>query len=30
MTQQLLPRFQSFEDYLVYDDGSDKLYGLFD
>lgn len=23
------PRFQSFEEYLVYDDGSDKLYELF-
>ncbi|NEQ98829.1 MAG: Uma2 family endonuclease [Cyanothece sp. SIO2G6] len=26
---QLKPRFQSFEDYLAYDDGSDKLYELF-
>ncbi len=23
------PRFQSFEEYLAYDDGSDKLYELF-
>ncbi|NEO87910.1 MAG: Uma2 family endonuclease [Spirulina sp. SIO3F2] len=26
---QVKPRFQSFEDYLAYDDGSDKLYELF-
>jgi Uma2 family endonuclease len=29
MIQQLKPRFHSFEDYLAYDDGSDKLYELF-
>jgi Uma2 family endonuclease len=29
MIQQLKPRFQSFEEYLAYDDGSDKLYELF-
>lgn len=23
------PRFQSFEEYLAYDDGTDKLYELF-
>jgi len=26
---QLKPRFHSFEEYLAYDDGSDKLYELF-
>ena len=26
---QLKPRFQTFEDYLAYDDNSDKLYELF-
>ncbi|MEM8638464.1 MAG: Uma2 family endonuclease [Cyanobacteria bacterium P01_G01_bin.54] len=26
---QLKPRFLSFEDYLAYDDGTDKLYELF-
>lgn len=26
---QLKPRFYSFEEYLAYDDGSDKLYELF-
>jgi hypothetical protein len=26
---QVKPRFQSFEEYLAYDDGSDKLYELF-
>jgi Uma2 family endonuclease len=26
---QVKPRFQSFEEYLVYDDGTDKLYELF-
>ena len=26
---QLQPRFQSFEEYLSYDDGTDKLYELF-
>ena len=26
---QVKPRFQSFEEYLYYDDGSDKLYELF-
>jgi Uma2 family endonuclease len=26
---QTKPRFQSFEDYLAYDDGSDHLYELF-
>jgi Uma2 family endonuclease len=26
---QLKPRFQSFEEYLGYDDGTDKLYELF-
>ena len=26
---QLKPRFQTFEDYLAYDDHSDKLYELF-
>lgn len=27
--QQLKQRFETFEDYLEYDDGSDKLYELF-
>ena len=26
---QVKPRFQSFEEYLAYDDGTDKLYELF-
>ncbi|MDJ0900391.1 MAG: Uma2 family endonuclease [Xenococcus sp. MO_188.B8] len=26
---QVKPRFQSFEEYLSYDDGTDKLYELF-
>ncbi len=26
---QIKPRFQSFEDYLAYDDGTDYLYELF-
>ncbi|PZV09669.1 MAG: hypothetical protein DCF32_01775 [Leptolyngbya sp.] len=26
---QLKPRFQSFEEYLAYDDGTEKLYELF-
>ncbi|MBE9069853.1 Uma2 family endonuclease [Leptolyngbya cf. ectocarpi LEGE 11479] len=26
---QLKPRFQTFEDYLAYDDNSDRLYELF-
>jgi hypothetical protein len=26
MIQPLRPRFQSFEEYLAYDGGSDKLY----
>ena len=26
---QVKPRFQSFEEYLYYDDGTDKLYELF-
>ena len=26
---QVKPRFQSFEQYLAYDDGTDKLYELF-
>lgn len=26
---QAKPRFQSFEDYLLYDDGTDNLYELF-
>ncbi|ASC69756.1 hypothetical protein XM38_006850 [Halomicronema hongdechloris C2206] len=26
---QLKPRFQSFEEYLAYDDGTDNLYELF-
>jgi Uma2 family endonuclease len=26
---QIKPRFQSFEEYLSYDDGTDKLYELF-
>lgn len=26
---QVKPRFSSFEEYLAYDDGSDKLYELF-
>lgn len=26
---EVKPRFQSFEEYLAYDDGSDKLYELF-
>ncbi|MGB5972157.1 MAG: Uma2 family endonuclease, partial [Nodosilinea sp.] len=26
---QLKQRFQSFEDYLAYDDGTDNLYELF-
>jgi Uma2 family endonuclease len=26
---QVKPRFESFEDYLAYDDGTDKLYELF-
>jgi Uma2 family endonuclease len=26
---QTRPRFYSFEDYLTYDDGSDRLYELF-
>lgn len=26
---QVKPRFQSFEEYLAYDDGSEKLYELF-
>ena len=26
---QIKPRFQSFEEYLAYDDGTDKLYELF-
>lgn len=26
---QLKPRFESFEEYLAYDDGSDRLYELF-
>ena len=26
---QIKPRFQSFEEYLAYDDGSEKLYELF-
>lgn len=26
---QLKPRFESFEDYLAYDDGTDALYELF-
>jgi Uma2 family endonuclease len=26
---QLRPRFQSFEEYLAYDDGTDNLYELF-
>ncbi|MDJ0678363.1 MAG: Uma2 family endonuclease [Xenococcaceae cyanobacterium MO_167.B52] len=26
---QVKPRFQSFEEYLVYDDGTEKLYELF-
>ena len=29
LTQKQTPRFQSFEDYLAYDDGSDRLYELF-
>ena len=28
-TIQVKPRFQSFEEYLSYDDGTDKLYELF-
>ena len=28
-TIQVKPRFQSFEEYLAYDDGTDKLYELF-
>lgn len=28
-TIQVRPRFQSFEEYLSYDDGTDKLYELF-
>nr|RNJ67525.1 MAG: Uma2 family endonuclease [Leptolyngbya sp. IPPAS B-1204] len=27
--QQLRPRFQSFDEYLAYDDGTDRLYELF-
>ena len=26
---QVKPRFQSFEEYIAYDDGTDKLYELF-
>ena len=26
---QVRPRFQSFTEYLCYDDGTDKLYELF-
>jgi Uma2 family endonuclease len=26
---QVKPRFQSFEEYLAYDDGTDYLYELF-
>jgi hypothetical protein len=26
---EVKPRFQSFEEYLADDDGSDKLYELF-
>ena len=26
---QVKPRFQSFEEYLSYDDGTNKLYELF-
>lgn len=29
MVHQLKPRFQTFEDYLAYDDNSDRLYELF-
>ncbi len=29
MIQQLKPRFQSFDEYLAYDDGTDRLYELF-
>lgn len=29
MIQQLKPRFQSFDEYLAYDDGTDQLYELF-
>jgi Uma2 family endonuclease len=29
MVQQLSTRFQTFEEYLAYDDGSDQLYELF-
>ena len=29
LTQKQKPRFQSFEEYLAYDDGSDRLYELF-
>ncbi|XPM59751.2 MAG: Uma2 family endonuclease [Leptolyngbya sp. IPPAS B-1204] len=29
MIQQLRPRFQSFDEYLAYDDGTDRLYELF-
>ncbi|MBF2050113.1 MAG: Uma2 family endonuclease [Elainella sp. C42_A2020_010] len=27
--QQLRPRFQSFDEYLAYDDGTNRLYELF-
>ncbi|PPS46148.1 Uma2 family endonuclease [Chroococcidiopsis sp. TS-821] len=27
--QQLKPRFQSFDEYLAYDDGTERLYELF-
>lgn len=29
MVQQLSARFQTFEEYLAYDDGTDQLYELF-
>ena len=29
MTTQVKPRFQSFEEYLAYDDGTEKRYELF-
>lgn len=29
MIQQLKPRFQSFDEYLAYDDGTDQVYELF-
>ncbi|MEL6928669.1 MAG: Uma2 family endonuclease [Cyanobacteria bacterium J06600_6] len=29
MIQVVKPRFQSFEEYIAYDDGTDKLYELF-